>query len=88
MKLKTRRFKAFATEAIALIDYILQESTARRAPIGYRLKIPYNSIVKDDRVNDGFLIVEIRTYYDGELKEVPDEQPETFKITGPHKDRH
>lgn len=88
MKLKTRKFKAFSTEAIALIDYLLQESVARQTGMGYRLKIPYNSIVHSDRINDGNMVVEIRITYDGEFKEVTNEQREAIKITGADKGRH
>lgn len=88
MKIRTRKLKAFSIEAIALIDYLLHESIARKTGMGYRLKIPYNSIVQSDKINDGNMVIEVRVHYDGEFKEVTNEQREAIKITGADKGRH
>jgi len=88
VKLKTRKLKSLGQEAMAIIDFLVHEAIARNKSMGYKLKIPYSSVVTSDQHNDGDIVIEVKVRYDGEFKEEPDEQSETFKVTGPDKGRH
>lgn len=79
MKRKNRKLKAYQTELIALVEYMLTEAYEAGEEKHYRLKIPYGP----DAVE---LILDMSVYFDGELKD--EQSGSKFRITGPDKKRH
>lgn len=71
---------------MALVEYLVHEAVAQRKGMGYRLKIPYKSIDREDKLNDGNLVIEVTVIYDGEFKEEPNEQ--SSPVYKPSKSRH
>lgn len=79
MKRNKRKLKAYQTELIALIEYMMAEAYTVGKEKHYRLKIPYGP----DAVE---LVLDVSVYFDGELKN--DDTGQKFKIAGPAKKRH
>lgn len=77
------------TEVAALLDYLLAESYARGTDLSYRFRIPYGPSKPEDGQDPTVeFVVELAIYYDGELVDERDPEPNSFKITGPTKIRH
>lgn len=74
-----RKLKAYQTELIALIEYMLTEAYESGSEKHYRLKIPYGP----DQLE---LVMDLSVYFDGELQD--DDSGRKFKITGPDKKSH